>query len=206
MSDTLFDLPPVIPAGEYIERGAIISQCGSYRYRLWREWRGFGRDDTWDWLGDEDCVDGSGARLGEPKSALFVMLNPSTADGDKDDPTIRRCVRFAQVWGYDRMEVVNLFAWRATDPQAMLALTARGDPVGLDNKHHITEAVWRAGIVVCAWGAHGRHIDQDEMALGWIESAGGVPHALKLTKNGCPSHPLYLPANLSPFRWNGSRA
>ncbi len=175
---------------------------------MWREWRGYGRDDTWDWLTDDDgkpALDGAGVPLGKPKSALFVMLNPSTADGVEDDPTIRRCVSFAQAWGYDRMEVVNLFAWRATDPREILAMTGIGDPIGPANQRHVEAAVWDSGLVVCAWGTHGAHIGHDETVLGWIEDASGVTHALRLTKDGHPSHPLYLPASLKPFAWSGRR-
>lgn len=202
----LFEQPSAIAPGVYIRKGATISACGKYRYRLWREWRGFGRDDTWTWWTEDDgspSVDGAGERLGEPKSVLFVMLNPSTADGDEDDRTIRRCVGFAQAWGYDRLDVVNLFAWRSTDPREMLAMTAKGDPIGEYNQRAVQLAVQEAGIVVCGWGAHGGHIDQDETVLGWIEDAGGVPHALRVTKEGYPTHPLYLPGALVPVPYKG---
>ncbi|TZG26476.1 DUF1643 domain-containing protein [Sphingomonas montanisoli] len=191
----------------YVSQGAVISTCGNYRYHLWREWRGTGTNANWDWLEDDDgsiAKDGAGAPLGEPKSVLFVMLNPSTADGDQDDPTIRRCVAFAKAWGYDRMEVVNLFAWRATDPSAVLRMTGSGpDPVGPDNQRHVRNALDRAGVIVCAWGAHGGHIDQDETMLGWIEQYGGEPYALRLTKEGFPAHPLYLPRDLRPAPYAG---
>ncbi|MEG3153019.1 DUF1643 domain-containing protein [Sphingomonas sp. ZT3P38] len=194
---------------DYLKKGATISACGRYRYHLWREWRGFGRDDTWTWWTDsrgKKIVDGAGAPIGDPKSVLFVMLNPSTADGTADDPTIRRCVSFAKSWGYDRMEVVNLFAWRATEPRDLLAMTGDGDPIGPENKSAIQRTVSDAGLVVCAWGAHGGHIDQDETVMGWIEDADGAPHALRLTKDGYPSHPLYLPAILTAVPYAGRRA
>lgn len=202
----LFERPLAVEPGAYVGKGAVISACGNYRYHLWREWRGFGRPETWDWWQDDDgkpAVDGVGEPLGTPKAALFVMLNPSTADGDEDDRTIRRCVAFAQAWGYDRLEVVNLFAWRATEPKDMLALTAKGDPIGPRNQQYIDRAVGDAGIVVYGWGAHGGHIDQDETVLGWIEDADGVPHALRVTKDGFPSHPLYLPGDLTPVPYRG---
>lgn len=196
--------------GEYLASGAIVSGCGKYRYRLWREWR-LGNSPQWDMWTDDDgapIVDGAGQQLGEPLSALFIMLNPSTANGDQDDPTIRRCVAFAKAWGFDRMEVVNLFAWRATDPRDILAMTAKGDPIGPDNQHHVDRALNDAGLVICAWGANGGHIGQDETMLGWIEEniREHQPHALRLTKAGHPAHPLYLPATLRPFAWNGRPA
>lgn len=194
----------------YIAKGAIISACGNYRYRLWREWRLHPLPAKWDMFTDDDgtpVLDGEGKQWGEPLSCVFVMLNPSTADADQDDATIRRCVAFAKAWGYDRMEVVNLFAWRSTDPKAMLALTASDiDPVGRDNRHHVHGAVERAGIVICAWGAHGGHIGQDETMLGWLEEHGADPHALKVTKDGFPGHPLYIPAGTQPRPYRGRSA
>ena len=93
----------------YTLSGADISPDGGYRYCLWREWRGLESGKHWRWF---DAVDGAGKRWGEPLSCVFVMLNPWTADGDKDDPTIRRCVQFAKRKGYDRIEVVNLLTPR----------------------------------------------------------------------------------------------
>lgn len=200
----------------YLDSGAKISPCGKYRYRLWREWR-LGNSTQWDMWTEDDgspCVDGAGHQLGEPLSCLFVMLNPSTADATEDDPTIRRCVAFAKAWGYDRMDVVNLFAWRATDPKDLLAVSPAADPVGFDNQETIQEAVFEAGIVVCAWGVGGCHLDQDETVLGWIESAVSLMAdegreipvtALKRTKEGFPSHPLYLPSHLKPQPYSGRR-
>jgi hypothetical protein len=189
----------------YVHAGAEISKCGKYRYRLWREWRGFATDDNWHRMGDgKDDLDGAGNRMGWPKSVVFVMLNPSTADGEIDDPTIRRCVGFAKSWGYDRLEVINLFAYRATSPADLLALGHDDDPVGIDNQRHVSIALDDAGLVVCAWGVHGAHLCQDETTLGWIHDQDCQTWALKLTKNGHPSHPLYLPAHLQPFVWTPS--
>ncbi len=87
----------------YIRKGATLSACGRYRYRLWREWRLHPKPALWDMWTDaagQPIVDGAGEQLGEPKACIFIMLNPSTADGDQDDPTIRRCVGFAKAWGF----------------------------------------------------------------------------------------------------------
>lgn len=196
----------------YVGKGANISPCGKYRYRLWREWRGSdGRH--WDMFTEDDdspVLDGAGHQWGEPKSCVFVMLNPSTADANEDDPTIRRCVGYAKAWGYDRLEVVNLFAWRATDPSEVLAMGGGAvDPVGVLNQDAIQHALNDADMVVCAWGAHGGHLDQDETVLGWIESYLDINDmevpimALKRTKDGFPSHPLYLRADAVPFPYSG---
>lgn len=180
----------------YIDAGAEISPCGTYRYRLWREWRLHPLPAQWDMWTDEDgrpIVDGAGKQSGEPKACVFVMLNPSTADGDQDDRTIGRCVGFAKTWGYDRLEVLNLFAYRATDPRELLALTHDRDPVGEHNLRAFNRVLsdsHKVGLVVCAWGTHGSHLGQDETALGWIGEQERF--ALGLTKDGHPRHPLYV--------------
>ena len=137
-------------------RGATFSADRRYRYRLWRRW--------------------DGAR----PVVAFVMLNPSTADARRDDPTIRRCIGFAKSWGFGGMEVVNLFAYRTTDPGELRRVT---DPVGADNDRHIRRAIARADLVVLAWGARTRS-----------RRLLSLPHArcLGLTRAGQPRHPLYL--------------
>jgi len=169
---------------KYISSGATISSCGRYRYRLWREWRLHPKPAQWDMWTDE---------RGKPVTCIFIMLTPSTADGDQDDPTIRRCVSFAKAWGYDRLEVLNLFAHRATDPRELLALNDADDPVGPSNKETFDKVLLcgnPVGKIICAWGVHGAHLQQDETALGWLGDYRR--YALGLTKDGHPKHPLYV--------------
>jgi hypothetical protein len=182
--------------GAYVDSGANISACGKYRYKLWREWRGVATKEHWRWFGFKD---GAGQEVSEPKACLFIMFNPSTADGKIDDPTIRRCVSFAKREKYDRLEVVNLFAWRATDPGIIGSLTGKGDPIGPANQDAVTDTALVAGLIVCAWGVEGSLIGQDETVLGWLGDRRR--YALGLTKDGHPRHPLYLPkdAPLIPF-------
>ncbi len=163
--------------------GAEISSCGKYRYNLWRK---IGN-------GEKKCV--------------FIMLNPSTADALLDDPTIRRCIAYAKAWGCAKVTVVNLFAYRATDPKE---LRKTPDPIGPDNLEKMGEAIDSAifwentgmstdrGIVVCAWGAHGTYLGRDYTVLRWMREKGVTPLALKLTKDGQPCHPLYLKKDLVP--------
>lgn len=197
---------------DYLDKGAKLSNCGRYRYRLWREWRNHPEPAQWDMWTEEDgspCLDGAGLQIGEPKSCVFVMLNPSTADGAVDDPTIRRCVDFAKRHQFDRLEVVNLFAHRATDPAQLLALNHGDDPVGLRNQGNVERALDRAGLIICAWGAHGGHLGQDETMLGWIEDANWQDApivALGLTKEGHPRHPLYLRRDAAVVPFSGRRA
>lgn len=139
---------------------------------------------------------------------VFIMLNPSTADGEQDDPTIRRCVGFARKLGFDRLEVVNLFAWRATAPSDLLAVPPDRDPVGHENQRAVARALDDAGLIICAWGAHGGHLDQDETMLGWIEMANhreAPVVALGRTSAGFPRHPLYLPSSAIPQPYNGRK-
>jgi hypothetical protein len=183
---------------DYIDAGAVISPCGKYRYLLWREWRGTHDPKNWRWFGAND---GAGEPLGEPRACVFIMLNPSTADGKVDDPTIRRCVSFAKAWKFERLEVVNLFAYRATDPGVVLSLSA-DEAIGPDNQEYVEDAAAGAGKIVCAWGAHGSYLNQDETVRGWCN--GAPTFALKFTKAGHPGHPLYVKGDTTPeaFIWN----
>ena len=144
-------------------------------------------------------------RLSESKSAhaLFIMLNPSTADGKSDDPTIRRCLGYAARWGYGVLEVANLFGLRATDPRELLR---HPDPVGPRNDEYVLAAIRdtteTGGIVVCAWGVRGGYHGRDAAVLRLIHSAGISPSILGLTRDGHPRHPLYMPASVKPRAWD----
>ena len=156
--------------------GASFSDCGTYRYHLWRALT-------------DDLFGGT--------SMLFVMLNPSTANVEDDDPTIRRCRAFAQREGATRLEVCNLFGLRSTDPQGLYE--AR-DPVGEDNDEAIQRAASEADDVVVAWGCHGdRWPARVRRVLSYIER----PLCLGTTASGQPRHPLYLhrgtPISLYPY-------
>lgn len=153
-----------------MRRETILSTCRTYRYTLWREW------------------------IGGHGYAMFIGLNPSTADETADDPTIRRCVAFAKAWGYSALCMANLFAFRATDPTVMKAAAA---PVGEDNDQHLQRLVAGAGVVVAAWGVHGTHQGRDGVVRAMLPSL----HVLRLTKEGHPGHPLYLPKHLTPVPW-----
>lgn len=146
---------------------AIISACGTYRYRLERTWS-----------------DG-------PKVA-FIMLNPSTADAEKDDPTIRRCVSFAKSWGFGGLIVGNLFALRATDP---MTLYEDAEPIGTDNDAHLRAIALCSERIVCAWGTHGRLYDRARHVIELLKLAHDDLFALTVTAKGQPGHPLYVAAS-----------
>lgn len=164
-----------------MERSAIFSPCRRYRYSLWRNWRGLGL------LPDENSY------------AMFVGLNPSTADEQNDDPTIRRCIAFAKAWGFDGLCMTNLFAFRATKPADMMA---EADPIGEDNDRTLIELAQGAGVVVAAWGVHGTHRGRAAEVVKMLPNL----HYLMLTKDGHPGHPLYLPKTLLPVEWVSSNA
>ncbi len=146
----------------FLQSNAIISDCGLYRYRLSRLWD---------------------RQAGQ---VVFIMLNPSTADAEKDDPTIRRCMGFARAWGFGGIDVVNLFAARCTDPDELRNFA---DPIGPDNDAHLYEAARYGKRFVAAWGAH--EVGQrSEQVLAIFRSFGQV-ECLGLTKQGRPRHPLY---------------
>lgn len=131
---------------------------------------------------------------------LFVMLNPSAADGRRDDPTIRRCIGFARAWGFTRLEVANLFARVCTEPAMLFD---DDDPVGPRNDAVLRHAARRASMVVCAWGASGgrRGVVRAAEVVGLLHAAGVRLHHLGLTATGAPRHPLYVPAQAAPAPW-----
>lgn len=127
-----------------------------------------------------------------PSYAVFVGLNPSTADEVEDDPTIRRCVDYAKRWGYGALCMVNLFAYRATEPAVMKAHAA---PVGDENDRWLVEVAKEAGVVVAAWGVDGKHSERDKAVIRLL---AGKLSCLVKTKDGHPGHPLYLKKSLKP--------
>ena len=151
---------------------AIISSDGQYRYRLDREWLGDGR-------------------------AVWVMLNPSTADATLNDPTIRRCIGFTKAWGLGALTVVNVFGLRATDPKA---LVRHPNPVGPANDLYIEAAIAEADIVIAAWGQSWPR--EHRARVAWVGAMlNGRAHHLGLTKSGQPMHPLYRPADCDVLPW-----
>lgn len=174
---------PLFPSTARVSSTAVLSPCGTWRYRLTRRW-----------------ADGG--------VVLWVMLNPSTADADQDDPTIRRCVGFARAWGYGAIEVVNLYALRTAYPVRLLD---HPDPVGPDGDAHLSEAfAGRPGLVVAAWGGGARRVGRrrgarrDERVRVMAGEAGLALHCLGTTRAGAPRHPLYVPAGKRPEPWRGA--
>lgn len=162
-------LPPKI-----VNETAVISDCEKYRYWLMREI----------------------SPLSQYKPIVFIMLNPSTADHTKDDPTIRRCIDYAERFNGSHLIVVNLFAFRATQPSELWAKDTK-DPVGSLNDNALSKAIELAhgnnGVLVAAWGDDGGYMGRNVEVFTHIE--GFNPKCLKLNKSGNPAHPLYQPKN-----------
>lgn len=153
---------------------AILSDCGRYRYTLER---------------DLGSLAGGG-------TVLWLMLNPSTADWSKDDATIRRCRSFSQSWGFGRLLVGNLYAWRSTDPAGLWSCP---DPVGPHNDGHLLQLAGLASQLVCAWGTNAR----PERVAQVMRLLGNRPmFCLGTTKDGHPKHPVRLPSATQLVRFS----
>ncbi len=140
----------------------------------------------------------------EKENVLFIMLNPSTADAYKLDPTIKRCEGFAKEWGYGAIHIVNLFAIRATDPKKMIS---HPDPIGNRNDTHIIGSARAAHLIIAAWGNNPnktRFKKRAEHIIDKITEWRDI-HCLTITKDGEPSHPLYLPSELKPIIYRRKR-
>ncbi len=178
-----------------IRSEALFSTDRRYRYTLERRWD----ESRW--------------------PAMFCCLNPSVADETRNDPTVTRCINYARAWGYGGLLMLNIFAYRGTDPKV---LKQAEDPVGPENDYWIRKSAERAGIILCAWGNHGllknrgsevaRLLQREEpLAIGMQVPAGTLVttqftaikglHHLGLTGANQPRHPLYLKGDLKPERW-----
>ena len=155
---------------------AVYSPCETYRYSLTRTW------------------DESGRKL------LFVMLNPSTADELRNDPTVERCERRARSLGFGAFRVTNIFAFRATSPND---LKKAKDPEGADNDEILEFMISWSDQIIAAWGVHGHHQRQDEKIKALLFGRASNLAHLGLTKDGHPRHPLYVPYSQSPIAWHG---
>lgn len=153
-------------------RGAHLSPCRRYRYRLWRTW-------------DEGKL-----------PVVYVMLNPSIADDQQDDATITRCIERARRLGAGGIIVMNLFSFVSTNPRG---LRAAEDPVGPDTDAELLAACRGALHVICGWGNHGKYRDRGAQLLSLLRANGIRPKALHINDDGSPKHPLYIGYDVQPF-------
>lgn len=157
---------------------AVYSQCRQYRYILHRRWE----------------------HMQPPKPVMFLMLNPSTATEEADDPTVRKCRYYAMRWGYNHLIVGNLMGYRATHPMLLRGID---DPVGPDNLEHLREAIVKyAPMMICAWGClPSRLVYAESRVIDLLRELACQPHALRINVGGSPGHPLYLPMDIEPKPW-----
>lgn len=160
--------------GSHYTSKAVISDDGRYRYALMRYW-------------DHDL----------PK-LMWLMLNPSTADADQDDATIRACIAIAKNLGFGGINVGNLFAWRSTDRSVLAGVD---DPVGTDNDMWLKNLAGLSGMVLCGWGTDGTLHGRDEAVkkLLWDQDM----YCMQRTKHGHPQHPLYVKRDNRPVLLRG---
>ncbi|QXE21229.1 hypothetical protein B5S50_08370 [Clostridium sp. 001] len=154
-------------------KGAVMDQSGKYRYSLWRIWN-----------------------KNKPR-ATFIMLNPSTADDKIDDPTIRRCIGFAKSWGCGSIQVVNLFAFRATNPKSLRTTI---NPVGPENDKYIIDALKESDFIIAAWGTKGSLFNRDKELIRILGNKYKLK-CLAITKYGYPKHPLYAKSDIAPVNF-----
>jgi len=157
--------------GLLVNKNATFSDCRKYRYALSRTWND------------------------KKKTILFIGLNPSTANEKIDDPTIRRCINYAQNWGYGSLLMVNLFAYRATLPSELKNVK---NPIGNDNDLQIIELSKKADIAVAAWGNEGTLLNRDKEVKKILPNL----MCLKINKSGQPSHPLYQKKDLKLIKYS----
>jgi hypothetical protein len=160
----------------YLNWGAIFSNDRLYRYRLWRIWNP------------------------ERKRIAFIMLNPSTTEEhpDTNDPTVRRCISFAEAWGYGSLEIGNLYGFRSTNPDALLDMGRTA--IGPDNDENIDHMNGVASMTVAAWGEHPAARQRQPKIRHLLEKRHPI-YCLGLTKDGYPRHPLYLESTTRPVEW-----
>jgi len=165
-----------VPLPLWVKSEAVFGgPKNEYRYRLSRVW-------------DESRP-----------AVLFVMMNPSTADVLVDDRTVARCRHFAEDWGYGRLLVGNTFAYRCTDQRRLLDVE---DPVGPDNDRHLLVMARAAALIVFAYGKpHPSLRDRGRNVTDLFRVRGFALHVLRLSQDGTPVHPLYLPRTLKPTLW-----
>lgn len=158
---------------------AIISKCGRYRYRLERKLQGIPKFKS---------------------ACVFIMLNPSTADAELDDPTIRRCKGFAERFSCDTLVVVNLFAFRATKPAVLYKAKNLNEMVGPENDKHILAALNLPGMKICGWGANNA-MGRDDVIRRLAATVNVGLTCLGKTQSGAPRHPLFVSADAPLEVW-----
>ena len=155
-----------------MQKSAILDKTRKYRYLLERQW---GNDNN--------------------NFINFILLNPSTADETKDDPTIKACIKIAQNLGYDGLWVTNLFAFRATNPKELLTCV---DPIGDNNDKYTLKYANKAKKIIIAWGNHGDILRRNKEVLKLLAGIKNI-ECFEITKTQNPKHPLYTKRDCKPI-------
>jgi len=163
------DIPETSSAFWDEATGAELSQCRKYRYALWRIW-----DNS-------------------KPYAMFIGLNPSTANETQNDYTINCCISYARSWGYGGLCMGNLFAFRATYPRVMKSST---DPIGSDNDAWLIKLSKKAGIIVVVWGNDGSHMGRSRSVVDMIPNL----MCLGINDTGEPTHPIRASIHAKPIK------
>lgn len=130
------------------------------------------------------------APMGSGHHAAFIGMNPSTADENADDPTVAGCMARARAWGYGAAVMLNVFAYRATDKQRLLAIP---DPIGAGNDADILRVCAAAGVVVAAWGQPPKPLRGRGGEVAAMLGAHGIAlRCFAVNADGSPKHPLYV--------------
>ena len=151
-----------------MKKGALFSKDRKYRYALWRTWE-------------------------EDSRVMFIGLNPSTADETKDDPTIRRCIGFAKRWGFGGLHMLNLFAYRATNPKELFKAK---NPIGDENNYYLEMYFDAGGLNIACWGIWGKYMNRGNEVIRLLGK--DYLKCFGLTKDNHPKHPLYLKRGIEP--------
>ena len=162
-----------------INGSAIFDESRQYRYHLTRS-----RIAT---------------RHRSQKKLIFIMLNPSSADAEHDDPTLKACTQFAQGWGYSQLHIVNLFAYRTAQPAA---LTQISDPIGPENDHYLIHTATVADRIILAWGNWGLWLNRAQTVINLLGPYRHKLYYLKRNKTQQPCHPLYIRRTTQPQPWH----
>jgi hypothetical protein len=159
-----------------VNRKTIFSPCRLYRYQLWRRVPSL----------KFSC------NIWKSDFVQFIGINPSIADETANDRTVSRCIDFASRWGFEWMCMTNLFAFVSTDKKKMLRAP---EPIGPENDSFLLHIAAQTDLTVAAWGCDGNHLGRAVRVRSFLPKL----YCLRLTKDGHPEHPLYLPKTLTPF-------
>lgn len=165
-----------------MQNKCLFSPCRNYRYSLRHDIASAGTD----FFAAEESAKGH---------AVWIALNPSKADEERLDPTLKRIRVFSAAFGFGGFVMLNLFAWRETKSKKLPKVA---EPIGPENDRVILETAKAAPYVICCWGTSGSLLKRDEAVVAMLKANGIKTMYLRKTKDGYPEHPLYIPGETEP--------